>query len=167
MGNPREPSQPASGLAPSADAHPDAPNPARTANLGLLPTHGRDTEDTKKPRKTLCFTGFSMMDDTELESVTSTMSTWLVVCPESQKATLFTVFYHSMSSRILSKWVLFLREKGRERGIMRAVFCDGQFAIRTAVGRSETNFPVIIWKAISTCAVRGYGIVSSRAADLE
>ena len=32
--------------------------------------------DTKKPRKTLGLTGFLGMGDTELESVTSTMSTW-------------------------------------------------------------------------------------------
>ncbi len=32
--------------------------------------------ETKKPRETLGFTGFLGVGDTELESVTSTMSTW-------------------------------------------------------------------------------------------
>ena len=63
-----------------SDAPVDAPT---TGQAGLSEsiidhsaTNDTDDNDTKKPRKTLGFAGVVGMGDTELESVTSTMSTW-------------------------------------------------------------------------------------------
>src|SRR6056297_4316844 len=55
-----------------------APDAVQTGHLESISDHNEtsdtDGQNTKKPRKTLDFTGFSGVGDTELESVTSTMS---------------------------------------------------------------------------------------------
>lgn len=67
----------------SAVAPTVAPNSDQDSNLSPSESLSDPSDDdaenganTKKPRKTLGLTGFLGVGDTELESVTSTMSTW-------------------------------------------------------------------------------------------
>ncbi|WP_231845975.1 hypothetical protein [Rhodopirellula baltica] len=76
----------------SAVAPTVAPNSVQESNLSPSESLSDQTDDdaendadTKKPRKTLVLTGFLGVGDTELESVTSTMSTSEHVAKKPQK----------------------------------------------------------------------------------
>ena len=66
--------------ADSSDAPVDAPDTVQTGQNQSIPDHSgtddADASDTKKPCKTPGFTGFLGVGGRELESPTSTMSTW-------------------------------------------------------------------------------------------